>query len=128
MDIARLLGELNRMCKAYSDCDQCPIGCADHLVCLFSSIVNPRIDFKEFINDISKVEKWSSEHPQKTRLQDFMEKHPNALTTTKGVPMTSPRLMGYCEGKDYDMACLSCEHGKKGLEFCWNLPVEEINQ
>lgn len=118
MDAVKFLEEWKRMCNSYeADCQECP----SYMLCHATTPFGEMDNLQELV---AYVEKWSAEHPIKTRLMDFLEKYPDALTTTKGMPRVSPRLLGYCKGKDDDMACLSCEHGKKGLEFCWNLPLE----
>ena len=32
------------------------------------------------------VERWTEEHPQRTRLEDFKEKYPHAMMETDGTP------------------------------------------
>ena len=57
------------------------------------------------------VEKWSAEHPQKTILQDFLEKYPNA-TLCRDVPNYCPMHLGYL--KKCEENCIEC----------WNSPLE----
>ena len=75
----------------------CKLGCAN---CMFLK--------KDFLcNDVhmlglnafevvSLVEKWSKEHPQKTRAQDFFEKFPNAARAYKNIPRACAGHCGYC--------------------------------
>lgn len=68
---------------------------------------------------VKLVEQWSKEHPRKTRLQDFLEKYPNALLTLDGMkfPKVCAQNLGYCE---------SCHGGESvGCYQCWNEPVED---
>lgn len=120
MDAVKLSEELMRMCRIYEDCYECPIGSANHLVCIFSREINPRIDLAEFVEDIAKVEKWSAEHPIKTKLMDFLEKHPNA-PLNNGAPLSPPRFAGYCKAP----SCRECKLAKIGTSSCWNLPLED---
>lgn len=61
------------------------------------------------------VEKWSAENPEKTILQDFLEKYPDAPVYTEGQPRLCPQVLGYFEGVcTGDVSCKSC----------WNRPLE----
>lgn len=63
------------------------------------------------------VQKWSDEHPQKTRLDDFMEKYPKALLRKDGTPVEV-----CCENLGYTKVCIYnyCD----GCSECWNAPLE----
>lgn len=63
---------------------------------------------------IKAVEKWSAEHPQKTNLTDFMEKHPKALLKKDGLPVACCKDLGYKH-----CSCVI------GCHDCWNKPLEE---
>lgn len=65
MDAVKFLMEFNRMHRNHY-CENCPRGeegCA---------IFGARKPYLEKL--VADVEKWSKEHPQKTRRQDFLEK------------------------------------------------------
>lgn len=64
---------------------------------------------------VSGVERWSEAHPQKTRLQDFLEKYPNASLQEDGMPKSCGALLGYCK---------NCEESKNNCKTCWNQPIE----
>lgn len=64
---------------------------------------------------VERVEQWSKEHPQRTRLQDFREKYPNALLYYDGTPKPCCSDLGYCKECPEVTTC----------EECWNMPVEE---
>ena len=118
MDALKFFEEAKRLCKYEFDktgCHKCPMydyPCGAYLRCgdvLLSEMV-------------SVVEKWSAEHPVKTRLMDFTEKHPKAkLVEGTGLPFMYPHQLGYCETSD----CARCEHHIYTLWHCWNLPMEE---
>ena len=111
MDAVKFLEERERMCLIYKACDGCPLQgnalCPD--------------EGKNAEAIVKTVEKWSAEHPQKTRLQDFLEKYPNAVLTSgeRKVPAVSPAVLGYCK-----RSCCDCPQGNKGLSACWGLPLE----
>lgn len=58
----------------------------------------------------------SKEHPQRTRLQDFLGKYPNAQMCESGLPSACCMSLGYCK---------SCDDQEIDCEACWNMPVEE---
>lgn len=99
MDAVEYLKELERMVKTdhvatkkyYSDCSK----------------------YQEAVNF---VEQWSKTHPKKTKLQDFLEKHPCAILDEDGIPIICAGEIGYCDS--------NCEV-KLSCYECWNEPLEE---
>ena len=109
MDAVKFMKERARLCKAYGyKCAaNCPLFTAD----------NAKFDcLGEVEEGIPIVEKWSLEHPQRTRLKDFLVKYPRARMTSEGLPWTCCKSLGYV---DADKEC-----GHKCYE-CWNTAVEE---
>lgn len=58
----------------------------------------------EIEDKIKFVEEWSVAHPQKTRKDDFFEKHPNAVKGKNGNPDLCCIHLGYCK---------ECEHPER---------------
>lgn len=113
MTAVEYLKEKRRMTKNCSICFDCPLSYKNNGMNL--SCCDFEILFYE--ESISIVQKFAEEHPQKTILQDFFEKHPSAPIGDFGVPKTCPDIIGYparkharCSGKCYE---------------CWNRPLEE---
>lgn len=69
---------------------------------------------KTFEERVAFVEQWSKAHPQKNRLQDFLEKYPNAIINKAGNPRACCEQLGYTQ-ECYNGTCLEC----------WNQPMEE---
>ena len=91
----------------YTDCENCPRhkeGC--------SLIATSKLYLEKLVSD---VEKWSKEHPQKTRQQDFLEKFPKAETNDNGTPKACCKHLGYT------MDCPT----RSSCKECWNKPMEE---
>ena len=65
---------------------------------------------------VQYVESWSKAHPQKTRLDDFKKKYPNAEIRADGQPKVCCVNLGYCK---------SCDEAGDDCKKCWNMPVEE---
>lgn len=60
---------------------------------------------------------YAVEHPQKTMLQDFLEKHPDApLNANSDYPECCPFMLGYKKG--------DCIKPRGTCVECWNRPVE----
>ena len=113
MDALKFFKERMRMCDYYDgmddECNTCPRvnkGCE-------LSTYRDYDYIKEYIAD---VEKWSKEHPQRTRLQDFLEKYPDAELYDDGIPQVCCQILGYCK---------DCINAKGVCANCWNMPVEE---
>lgn len=105
MEVLKFFNEFNRMCKTFV-CSDCPL-CGRNGLC--------RVPSSENMEEVvSIVEKWSKEHPQKTRLDYFKEKYPNARMYIDGTPKVCCLSLGYV-----------CNCGKTTCEECWNMPLEE---
>lgn len=83
MDAIEFIKERNRMCKAYYEagddvCSNCP---AKWEQCnTISSLMGENAD-----TVVAIVEKWSAEHPRKTRQGEFLKQHPNASLDEDGI-------------------------------------------
>lgn len=111
MDALKFLEEFDRMCNLYikNYCKGCPR--AESPYCGVDGM-----NKEERAKLISEVEQWSKEHPQRTRLQDFRGKYPNAQICESGLPSACCMSLGYCK---------NCDDTDNDCEACWNMPVEE---
>lgn len=108
MEFKEFCKKYMRMCKSYENCEGCP---RDGKGCLeFDMDLDA---FEELEND---VERWAEEHPQKTRLQDLLEKYPSVKLNRSGYPTFCCQALGYCD---------ECLHWDNGCKDCWNMPVED---
>lgn len=110
MDVLTFLKEYSRMCNSYSsewNCNGCPR--ETEPTCEITDLGPEGI--KKLIND---VDQWSKEHPQRTRLQDLLEKFPKAEIDKEGLPFFCCARLGYV-----------CTCAKSTCKDCWNMPVEE---
>ena len=109
MDAVDFLNKYNRMCKYYNSCTDCPI----QMSCMST-------EPKAMVNI---VEQWDKEHPQRTIMDDFFEKFPNALRTKRGFPVACAKELGYGRLD-------SCSFGIKGTpgaecSKCWERTLED---
>ena len=115
MDAVKYIKERNRHTNKTGSI--CNINCID---CILSKTNNGRgvtcQTFETRYTDeaVRLVEDWSRNHPQKTYLMDFLEKHPNCRRGDNGIP-DSCRDNIY--GTNIDCRCTSCEK-------CWHEPME----
>lgn len=121
MDAVQFLNEYDRMCSMQTAC-----GCCDYKQALlkhlkivdiidFNCGTCAQLTFENAVFSTGYIEEWSTAHPQKTRLQDFLEKYPKALLDERGYPIEiCPYHLGYeheeCNGEN--------------CEKCWNEPIE----
>nr|DAG57445.1 MAG TPA: hypothetical protein [Caudoviricetes sp.] len=92
MDALKFIEERNRMCDRYwqvdGDCDGCPL--------VYTRECN---ELRNMVDDAGKavmeaveiVEKWSKEHPRKTRQSVFLEQWPNCMIDNGGIVGLCPR-------------------------------------
>ena len=114
MDAVKLLQEYDRMCHTIK-CNECELldrDIPDHNCLWMASSYEGR---EEKI--VAAIEKWSVEHPIRTRLMDFLEKYPNAPLKSNGYPQVLPIVLGYC---NHDF-CVNCHHINKA---CWDVEYE----
>lgn len=95
-----------RMCKALGDgCEGCPLErlCSGGL--------------REYPEEAETIlTKWQAEHPEKTLMDDFFEKHPEAMKHPNGTPQACAQTVGYVK---------SCTVGSNCFK-CWRRPLEEV--
>ena len=119
MEAVKYLKEKRRMIESLgngsvkscigSKCAICPLSIDNNK----ASKMCPELEGTEPEKAIAIVEKWSKENPQKTILQDFLEKYPNARIDSKGIPVSCPVNLGY----PTDCTIVKCCD-------CWNRPLE----
>ena len=115
MDAVKFIKEKMRMCNNIKDCKDCELYFNNNKMntaCAFFIDEYPE-------QTVAIVEEWSQEHPRKTMLQDFLEKHPKAKLAKNGIPHNiCPDSLGYCR----DIGCFLDE---EDCIACWNRPLEE---
>lgn len=111
MDALKFLRERKRMCDSYTDCKGCPFNDS-------KCVINSALSDDDYERITATVERWSAEHPIKTRQSVFLEQWPNASVDEGGVlfcPKTVDRAH-ICRCKD--KGCSVCRR-----EF-WSQEVE----
>lgn len=116
MDAVEFIKEYSRLCNTYKNCTKCPFRenpCGTD--CEWTLGIEEKI--------VEIVEQWSQSHPQKTVMQDFFEKFPNAPKTMLGYPYPCAKDLGYPKLD-------SCSFGVKGgagsdCKECWSRPMED---
>ena len=110
MDALKFIKERNRMCDYYTKND-CINGCADCPECDFACNVI-RYVTPEYISD---VEKWSQEHPRKTRQIEFLEMFPTARMDDVDVLDVCPADVDISKRSRSDGNCICAS---KGCDKC----------
>lgn len=113
---ANFLSERQRMCDSYKHgCGNCALREASRYTehtCSDYTYNNPD-------KAVGIIQKWSDEHPPKTRLDDIKERCPNVPLDGEGFPCFKPVMLGYCDN------CDRCQNWKKpDTRNCWNEPLD----
>ena len=97
MDALEFLKEGRRMCDSHRWCKGCPL---EDGKCVVSDVA-PDEDYKRLI---AAVERWSKEHPRKTRQSVFLEQYPEARIDVNGVVGLCPMSISAAY-RDSDGGC-----------------------
>ena len=89
MDVAEFFSEFRRMCKSSNDCAKCEY---------HGDKCNNAIELLE--KTVAAVEKWSKEHPRKTRQSVFLERYPEAQIDDNDVLSVCPAMISPSHRKD----------------------------
>lgn len=104
MDAVEFLKAKNRICRG-NDCYVCPIGNSNG-GCRAGVAKNQESTEEELVQI---VEKWSAEHPIKTRQSEFLKMFPNArLNECKSIAIC-PRIVDANFSECKDEGCSKCE-------------------
>lgn len=89
MDVIEFFSEFRRMCKSTSDCTKCPYH-------------GDKCDnaMERLEETVAEVEKWSQEHPRKTRQSVFLEQYPEAQIDDNDVLSVCPAVISPSHRKD----------------------------
>lgn len=114
MDAVEFIKQYQRMCKFYDSCESCELS-SDYLSsCYLDS--DPK-------KSVRVVEQWAQTHPQKTMMNDFFKKHPNAPRTEDGAPRNiCPSDCGYTNELESHS---TCDRFNDDCAACWSRPLEE---
>lgn len=109
MDALKFIEERNRMCERYwqvdGDCDGCPMLNVDECNELRSMVDDAG---KAVGKTVEIVEKWSKEHPCKTRQSVFLEQWPEAKIED-GVLQLCPCMIS-ASHRDAQGGCTATQH------------------
>ena len=97
MDALEFLKERKRMRDSYSGCCDCQLGSS-------SCVINHVTSDEDCESIIATVEKWSKEHPRKTRQSVFLEQYPEADIDVNGVVSMCPMCISAAH-RDSDGEC-----------------------
>lgn len=109
MNAIKYLKEKHRICSIYKLCGKCPLGKPQN----GKNVDCTKLEVEHTEKTVEIVEKWSKEHPQKTILQDFLERFPNVTLSSEGIPNYCALHFGYLD---------KCE---ENCSDCWNSPLVE---
>lgn len=115
MDAVKFFEEYKRMCDSTGSCDSCPASGQ----CLYDDTI------QNYAGVVAITEKWSKEHPRKTRQSVFLEQWPEAELDTNGAVAICPTILS----SDYRSANKRCKHPGTACSDCrrefWMQEVEQ---
>ena len=79
MDAVKFLKERKRLCEKYATCNGCPMSKPNNGYNITCGSLNEKYPEEA----VSIVEKWSAEHPAKTRQREFLKMFPYAAITVE---------------------------------------------
>lgn len=114
MDAVMFVKEWKRMCRSSKTCLSCSIGKIAGVSTVCSNVVK-----KEPEKYVAIVEKWSAEHPIKTRQSEFLKIYPDARIAKNGAIQICPNRIEKSKEFDCHVNCHDCQK-----EY-WLAEVEE---
>lgn len=97
-------------------CDDCPLSNKNNgsILCWQLEMLCWQLEMEHPEKAVASVEQWGKEHPEKTYLSDFLEKHPNAELREDGIPKDiCPSDLGFEDIDKKEHCCNRCVE-------CWN--------
>lgn len=107
MDAIEFIKEKKRMCKSYSSCtDTCLI--RKSMDESRSTCIGYCFEYPE--KAVAIVERWSAEHPAKTRQSEFLKMFPNAKVGNSNAIEICPKIIDTTLGRycDSEKKCCDC--------------------
>lgn len=101
MDALEFLKERKRMCSCYVSCIGCPL---DGTKCVIRDLTSD----EDCARIVATVEKWSKEHPLRTRQSVFLEQYPDAIISDDELPEVAPCQL--CAGLIHGESVEDCEN------------------
>lgn len=124
MDAVKFLKEAMRMCESYTNCTNCVLkrkSAAMRCHCFTTSIETEAPD-----KLVAIIEKWSDEHPTKTRQSVFLEQYPEVAKDEYGIINIPPCVIE--RSRFMKIGESTCNTPKKLCGQCrheyWNEEVE----
>lgn len=106
MDAEKYLKEIYRMCDEMEECRYCPLnGCNLTFPCKGSK---ESAEYKYAEKCVAEVEKWSAEHPVKTRQSEFLRMYPDACIMENGAIQICPKRIEKSKKFDCGVSCPDC--------------------
>ena len=113
IDCSTVIGfvhEARKVCEMHEECAKCPMSGRKKCPRAVLEYDNPGVK-----GIIDELQKWSDEHPAKTRLDDVKDKYPNIPLGEDGEPDIYPNSLGYCGD------CMNCIRFTE--RHCWHEPL-----
>ena len=114
MDAVKYLRERKRICDKYEDCDGCPMSETNNRYGIICGSLNEEHPEEA----VAIVEKWSKEHPAKTRQSAILNVFPNAKLLKNGAIVICPKVVETDRAFD---CCRNCDECRKNY---WLADVE----
>ena len=76
MDAVKFIKEINRLCEAQEDCEDCPL--IGHACDVNTATIMSCYNIESVQKMVQIVEQWAKDHPVKTRQSEFLKLFPNA--------------------------------------------------
>lgn len=119
MDAVKFIKEINRLCEAQEDCEDCPL--IGHACDVNKATIMSCYNIESVQKMVQIVEQWAKDHPVKTRQSEFLKLFPNAQKSD-GIINICPILIdedckstSECRGT----RCNVCR------QLCWNEEVTD---
>lgn len=121
MDAVKFIKEINRLCEAQEDCEDCPL--IGHACDVNTATIMSCYNIESVQKMVQIVEQWAKDHPVKTRQSEFLKMFPNAYLKTM-LPCSLDKTMKPLRCAKYGYLSITCRCDRCRDDY-WNEEATE---
>lgn len=111
MDAVKFIKEINRLCEAQEDCNDCPL--IGHACDVNTATIISCYNIESVQKMVQIVEQWAKDHPVKTRQSEFLKMFPDSRFDGNGVLCIEPCCIELSRYRFSECSKKDCENCRR---------------